>query len=633
MPPRPFLRNTMTSINNRRRATLAQGAQRNRCAHRMRRPRKRWRSRLVGSIHVGLRSRTVAEAAPQTASSSEFKPHLFGKFFLLQRLAVGGMAEIYRARVPGAGGFEKELVVKRILRARAQESGFIQMLVNEAKLTVQLTHSNVAQIYECGTIDGDYFISMELVNGISMKEMMHAFARAGANLSPEQAIFVVLQLLQGLSYAHRKMDPAGNPLKIVHCDVSPDNALVSWEGEVKLLDFGIARAAHESKLSNYKEGMLMGKLGYVAPEQASLEKRWDHRVDVFAAGIILYELLTKQKPFPKATDVDTLIESRRARVVPPTAVDPRLPKDVDAIVAKALAYDPEKRFSDARSFGDALVDLLFPTPQSSIQDHLAQQIQQVFAEKIERQRSARSHDPLIMKVLWNAAEMRAAEEAAMTPMPGIVASPESFAPAGTPPETPRPERCERDRRRQVVQQGIRLRSAVLVGLLLAAAGALGFHYGAPWLRPGVVVVTSQPSGLEVTLDGAKTPFTTPAVLEGVRLSEPHQITLGGPRAKEVSVAVPREPGKLVARVHAKVESSVGTISIESVPPGAEIRVDDRPAGRTPVTLQDVRLDQRHRVDLALDGHEIDQFVVLPEKDGVRFVRRLAPSDRARVPAP
>ena len=216
----------------------------------------------------------------------EFKPHVFGKFFLLQRLAVGGMAEIFRARTVGAAGFEKELVVKRILPNRAQDQGFISMLVNEAKLTVQLTHNNVAQIYECGLVEGNAFIAMELVNGVSLKEVMHAFPRAGVTISPEQAIFMVLQLLHGLDYAHKKTDGQGHALQIVHCDVSPDNALVSFEGEVKLLDFGIARAA--TGLSNYKEGMLMGKLGYVAPEQASLETRWDHRVDLFAAGIILY---------------------------------------------------------------------------------------------------------------------------------------------------------------------------------------------------------------------------------------------------------------------------------------------------------------------------------------------------------
>jgi serine/threonine protein kinase len=558
----------------------------------------------------------VAEAAPQTASS-EFKPHLFGKFFLLQRLAVGGMAEIYRARVPGADGFDKELVVKRILRARAQDQNFTRMLVNEAKLTVQLTHSNVAQVYECGKIDGDYFISMELVNGVSMKEMMHAFARAGAQLSPEQSIFLVLQLLQGLAYAHRKTDPAGDPLQIVHCDVSPDNCLVSWEGEVKLLDFGIARAA--TGLSNYKEGMLMGKLGYVAPEQASLEKRWDHRVDVFAAGIILYELLTKQKPFPKATDVESLVESRKARVVPPTAIAPRLPKDVDAIVAKALAYDPEQRYADARSFADALVDVLFPTPHSAIQDHLGQQIQRVFADKIARQRQSRAHDPLIMKVLYNAAQQQASVESI-----SIASAPAALpaAPPGVASDPARARPAPPPRTRTVVKDGIRVSSAVLLGLVVAVAGAAGFHFGSPWLRPGVVVVTSEPAGLEVTFDGAPTALTTPAVIEDVLLSRPHQVTVGGPDVKAVTLPVPLAPGKLVARVHATLPSSRGTLTIESDPPGAEITLDDRPVGRTPATIPDVRLDRRHRVDLVLPGHEIDQFVVLPEKDGVRFLRPL-----------
>jgi serine/threonine protein kinase len=569
----------------------------------------------------------VAEAAPQTAAS-EFKPHLFGKFFLLQRLAIGGMAEIYRARVPGAripgeaGGFEKELVVKRILRARAQDQNFIKMLVREAILTVQLTHSNIAQVYECGTIDGNYFISMELVNGVSMKEMMHAFVRAGTQLTPEQSIFLVLQFLQGLAYAHRKTDPAGNPLKIVHCDVSPDNCLVSWEGEVKLLDFGIARAA--TGLSNYKEGMLMGKLGYVAPEQASLEKSWDHRVDVFASGIILYELLTKQKPFPKATDVESLIESRKAKVVPPTAIDPRLPKDVDAIVARALAYDPEKRYPDARSFADALVDVLFPTPHSAIQDHLARQMQQVFADKISRARAARAHDPLIMKVLYNAAQQEAQADLspATTPAPGGFApAPEPTPPRAAPPPRPRPSRP-----RTIVTEGVSPWKAAIFGVLVAGAAAAGFHYGMPWIRSGVVLVTSDPPGLSIALDGTKTALTTPAIIEDVVLSRPHSVTLSGPGVKEVTLPVPVSPGTLVSRVHARLESTLGAITVESDPPGASIVVDDRPAGTTPATITQLRLDARHRIDLVLAGYEIDQFVVLPEKDGVRFLRRLSRGD-------
>jgi hypothetical protein len=347
-------------------------------------------------------------------------------------------------------------------------------------------------------------------------------------------------------------------------------------------------------------------------------------VDVFAAGIILYELLTKQKPFPKATDVESLIESRKAKVVPPTAIDPRLPKDVDAIVAKALAYDPDKRYSDARSFADALVDVLFPTPHSAIQDHLAKQMQQVFADKIQRARQARAHDPLIMKVLYNAAQQEAQADLspAMTPAPGGFAAP----PEPTPPRASAPPRKRPSRPRTIVTEGVSPWKAALFGLLVAGAAGAGFHYGMPWIRSGVVLVTSEPPGLAIALDGAKTSLTTPAIVEDVVLSRPHSVTLSGPGVREVTVPVPVSPGTLVSRVHARLESTLGAITVESEPPGATVVVDDRPAGTTPATIGDVRLDRRHRIDLVLAGYEIDQFVVLPEKDGVRFLRRLSRGD-------
>jgi serine/threonine protein kinase len=573
----------------------------------------------------------VADAPP----NSEFKPHAFGKFFLLQRLAVGGMAEIFRARVVGAAGFEKELVVKRILPSRSRDQGFISMLVNEAKLTVQLTHSNIAQIYECGIIDGTYFISMELVNGVSMKEVMQAFARTGATLSPEQAIYMVLQLLHGLDYAHRKTDGQGNPLQIVHCDVSPDNCLISFDGELKLLDFGIARAA--TSLSNYKEGMLMGKLGYVAPEQASLETRWDHRVDIFAAGIVLYELLTRQKPFPKATDVDSLVVSRKAKVVPVTTIDPRLPKELDQILAKALAYDPAKRYADARAFAEALVDLLFPTPHSAISDHLDKQLHQVFGDRIAKQRQARAHDALIMKVLTNLAERSQGGARPASGPPDEQPQGGGAAGDGTPPElepiaiatephpdlrTPSGSRVVR--RPVVVRRGLAWSVVILLALASAAAGAAGAWFAGPWLRRGALVVTSEPSGAEITLDGAPTGQRTPAVIEGVAVQQPHELVLSGPRLRPTPVAVKPEPGRLSLRVHAQLGSAIGAIEVVSTPPGAMVLIDDQPVGLTPVTVNEVRLDQRHRIDLKLAGYEIDQVVVLPEKDGTVFRRTLTP---------
>jgi hypothetical protein len=473
---------------------------------------------------------------------------------------------------------------------------------------------------------------------------MHAFTRAGALISPEQAIFMVLQLLHGLDYAHKKTDAQGNALQIVHCDVSPDNCLVSFEGEVKLLDFGIARAA--TGLSNYKEGMLMGKLGYVAPEQASLETRWDHRVDIFAAGIILYELLTKQKPFPKASDVESLIAARKAKVVPPTTLDPRLPRDIDQVISRALAYDPNKRYPDARTFADALVDILFPTPHSAVQDLLNRQMHQVFSDRIARQRQARAHDALIMKVLASiAAGQGLPPQDGQSQSRPLHATPSHGLPAAAPPlmadlepiatsgdaaaasasaSEVRAATARSQRRPVVVHRGASWGLATGLALLGLALGFGAAWFGAPWLRPGTLVVTSEPPGADVALDGQASGLRTPAVLDGLLLARPHEVTLSGPGLKEQSLPVRPEPGKLVARVHAALASTVGALVVASDPAGAEVRIDDRRLGVTPLTIPQVRLDQRHRIDLVLAGFEIDQFVVLPEKDGLAYRRTLTP---------
>jgi hypothetical protein len=174
----------------------------------------------------------------------------------------------------------------------------------------------------------------------------------------------------------------------------------------------------------------------------------------------------------------------------------------------------------------------------------------------------------------------------------------------------------------VLKSGIRLSTAFLVGLVVAVAGAAGLHYAQTWLRPGVVLVTSEPAGADVLLDGARTGQVTPAALEGVRLAEPHEVALSGAAVRGVTLSIRGRPGQLVARVHATLENALGDVTITSEPPGAQVRLDGKPAGTAPVTLRGLRVDERHRIDLVLEGHEIDQFVVLPEKDGTRFTRRL-----------
>jgi serine/threonine protein kinase len=613
----------------------------------------------------------MAEVAPQSvaAAGDGFKPSVFGKFFLLQRLALGGMAEIFRAKVIGTGGFEKEMVVKRILPARAQDEGFIKMLINEAKLTVQLTHNNIAQIYECGSIDGQFFIAMEYVNGVSLKEMMASFHQARQQLSPEQAMFIVLQLLQGLDYAHRKTDAQGNPLKIVHCDVSPDNMLVSYQGEVKLLDFGIARAA--TGLSNYKEGMLMGKLGYVAPEQASLEQTFDHRVDIFAGGIILYELLTRQKPFPKATDVESLIQARKSRVTPPSEIVETLPKEVDAILTKALAYDPAKRYLDARAFADALVDVLFPTPHTAIQDLLTRQVQAVYAERVAKQRAARAHDALVMKVLTNVAEKSnyqrftesksqlvvpgqqpgASSQGDLQPLAGDVMAnvdarldaaigngrPSSgasqvVARPSTSPGVKRPGSSNDIRHRgSEIRIGIPTTRAVGLGVVVGLVVAGGVIFGSPYLRSGVVVVNSNPPGASVRFDGQTIPQLTPAVIENVAVSRPHVVEVSLQGYRTWSSTTEADVRKSVRTLSPQLLSSTGPLTIDSDPPGATVRLDEKAAGTTPCTIPNVTLDERHRLDLQKPGYEIDQLVFVPEKDGAKITRRLLLAPKKKVP--
>jgi hypothetical protein len=347
---------------------------------------------------------------------------------------------------------------------------------------------------------------------------------------------------------------------------------------------------------------------------------------------VLYELLTKQKPFPKATDVDSLVISRKAKVVPVTTIDPRLPKELDQILGKALAYDPAKRYADARVFAEALVDVLFPTPHSAISDHLHKQLHQVFADRIAKQRQARAHDALIMKVLANLAE-RPDRTRRLAAGPGEPAEADGLPPELEPlatsgvhnvePRTPTAPRQARPA--LVVQRGATWSAVVLVALLSAVAGAAGTWLGLPYLRRGALIVTSEPSGAEISLDGASTGQRTPALLEDVAVQQPHEVLLSGPRLRPTAVPVKPEPGRLALRVHALVGSAIGTLEVVSDPPGAAVLLDGQPAGLTPIAIGEIRLDQRHRIDLKLAGYEIDQVVVLPEKDGTHLKRKLTPA--------
>ena len=217
------------------------------------------------------------------------KPAKFGKYWLLERINVGGMAEVFKAKSYGVEGFEKLIAIKRILPSIAEDEDFITMFIDEAKIAVQLNHANIAQIFDLGKIDESYFIALEFVHGKDLRTIWDRHKRRGLRLPIPMSVYVISRVLEGLDYAHRKKNAGGEELNIVHRDVSPQNVLVAYEGEVKIIDFGIAKAAN--KASKTQAGILKGKFGYMSPEQVR-GLPLDRRADIFSAGIILYELLT-----------------------------------------------------------------------------------------------------------------------------------------------------------------------------------------------------------------------------------------------------------------------------------------------------------------------------------------------------
>jgi len=307
------------------------------------------------------------------------KPTEFGKYFLLQRINVGGMAEVFRAKTLGVEGFQKVLAIKRILPNIAEDEEFTTMFIDEAKIAVQLNHANIAQIFDLGKISDSYFIALEYVHGKDLRAIFDRLREKNARFSAQQAAFIASKIAEGLDYAHNKRDVHGKPLNIVHRDVSPQNVLISYEGEIKIVDFGIAKAA--SKASKTQAGILKGKFGYMSPEQVR-GLSLDRRSDVFAIGIILYELLTGERLFKGESDYSTLEKVRNVEMVPPTSLVPQIPAELERIVLKTLTKEREERYQTAREILDDLNRFLFSFESVFSREDLAALMYRHFGEEI-----------------------------------------------------------------------------------------------------------------------------------------------------------------------------------------------------------------------------------------------------------
>jgi serine/threonine-protein kinase len=278
------------------------------------------------------------------------------RYKVIEKIASGGMAEVFRAESAGLEGFKKTVAIKRVLPHLSEKKQFIGMFLDEARLSAHLSHSNCVQVFDIGVGDNTYFIVMEFVDGADLKAIIERSRKLGQPIALELAALISVRICEGLAYAHELQDGRGQLLGIVHRDMSPPNVLITRYGEVKIVDFGLAKA--NSQLERSEPGIIKGKFSYLSPE-AALGQGIDHRTDIFAVGIILWEMLAGRRLFQGESDLETVRQVQAARVPPIRQFNPTVTPELERVLAKALARDPLQRYQSARELGQDLNTMLF----------------------------------------------------------------------------------------------------------------------------------------------------------------------------------------------------------------------------------------------------------------------------------
>src|SRR5947209_4191225 len=377
---------------------------------------------IVAVDKMPVSSPVIAPVPPPAAHVEEDEPKdgiKFGQYVLLEKIAVGGMAEVWKARMRGVEGFQKIVAIKKILPHLSDNQDFIEMFIDEAKLAAQLNHNNIIHIYDLGKIQSSYYIAMEYIDGYDLKNILKKAQERDQPISVEIALFVASKIAAALDYAHRKRDFEDREMGLVHRDVSPQNVLISDEGDIKLCDFGIAKAA--SKASHTQAGALKGELQYMSPEQA-WGRHIDKRSDVFALATVLFEMLTARKLFAGDNELSILEQVREARVTKPSEFNDEVTPQIDAVVLKALEKEPEKRYQTAGEMARDLDQILYsfkPTPTSA---DLA-----IYMHRLATNEPIAMHEPEPFVEVKPAAIAPVAAPVVAPP----VAMPSSFMPAAT----------------------------------------------------------------------------------------------------------------------------------------------------------------------------------------------------------
>jgi serine/threonine protein kinase len=437
--------------------------------------------------------------------------HEFGKYLLLDRIAVGGMSEIYRARMTAAAGVTKHVVIKKILPHYADNAAFVSMFINEARIAVGLSHGNISQVFDFGEVEGEYYLAMEWVHGQPLSKVMRrAREKELASLPVPLALRVATEMLQGLAYAHNRLDDDGRPLNIVHRDVSPQNVLLGYEGQIKLVDFGIARARLASR-GETEATAVQGKYLYFSPEQAQ-GRELDARADIFAAGVVLYEMLCGQLPW-HGERMEVLPRIASGDFAPPRALNPSLSPELERIILTAMALEREKRYPSAEALGEALETYLHTAVPDFPASALAHFMGYLFeSELVAEGRPVRLPPDFLGQLSQWSREL-----------PAEPARPRTLSPSRPLPAVPPPPERPEPARKRLSPLSWVLFGAPVVAALLAAAFILTDDDD----KTFAVELTSNPQGASVWVDGQllmdHTPAHIPLSTDREHLIEVHAI--------------------------------------------------------------------------------------------------------------
>lgn len=452
----------------------------------------------------------------------------FGRYELLMRLGGGATGDVFLARQDGLTGVEKFVVVKTLSHQLAGDERQVATFLDEARIGARLHHPNVCQVLDLGIQDGVLYVALEYVHGVDLARLFSDLGKLDTTLPVALAVRLTADVAGGLHHAHDLTDEKSRPLEIVHRDVTPSNILVTYEGGVKLCDFGMARATN--RLLRTQGHALKGKVAYMAPEQMN-GGVVDRRADVFSLGVVLHELLTGKRLFLRPNDVETLAAVLNAPIDPPSVHNEDVPQALDAVVLKALARDPAERYQTAQAFQLAMENWLRDARDPSSSVHLSKFVRQLYVERLETERKK--------GLLWDAPEgpvsrnlrpPRPTEPIRPRPTPVAVSTVIVEAPPVPPPP----------RRRwplRLIGVGLAAVVAVLIGLALASSDASSVRF----------VIESEPTGARVLADGAEV-GVTPFVWRTVG-SEPRKVRIATAGHDTVEVEfTPERDGRVKVRL-------------------------------------------------------------------------------------